>query len=110
RDPSTALAGWPAAALDAVTLQPWGWSVGEYGIQAALDGCSMCFIAPGWIPGIPIGPPVDIAAAELATIDEAIVATTTTTSVPPKPAEARLAALKNRIRPIPIHRQVSVLA
>ena len=78
REPSTAEAGWPATALEAVTVQPWGWSAGENAIQAAFVGCSMCCIAPGGIPGIAIGPPFDIAAAELTAIAHAIVGTDTT--------------------------------
>ena len=94
------MAGWPAAALDAVTLQPWGWSVGENGIEAAFDGCSMCCIAPGGIPGIGIDAPGDIAAAELTTIDEAIVATTiptTIVSLSPRAPEFGILAPKFRL-------------
>jgi hypothetical protein len=53
----------------------------------------MCSIAPGGIPDSDIGPRGDVAAAELTTIDEAIVATTTTataTTAPKNPGAPEL--------------------
>ena len=60
----------------------------------------MCCIAPAGIPGIAIGMPGDIAAAELTTIDEAIVATTIATtivSLSPRAPEFGILAPKFRL-------------
>lgn len=52
----------------------------------------MCSIAPGGIPPIPIGPPGDIAASELPTINAASIAETASAPLNPMTPEFRILA------------------